>query len=60
MQDDHKEGYVPRQREVLDRLVAEKKGIGAVGFSSKTVAGKGEYSAGEEAESLRHADALGS
>ncbi|CBZ51850.1 putative pescadillo family protein [Neospora caninum Liverpool] len=37
--DDRKEGYVPKQREVLDRLVAERKGVAAVGLGSDTARG---------------------
>ncbi|PHJ23171.1 brca1 c terminus domain-containing protein [Cystoisospora suis] len=46
--DDSKEGYVPKQREVLDRLVAEKKGVTASGLSSRAVGRQGEDSDGDD------------
>nr|PIM02469.1 BRCA1 C Terminus (BRCT) domain-containing protein [Toxoplasma gondii COUG] len=41
--DDRKEGYVPKQRDVLDRLVAERKGVAAVGLGSDTTRGLDGY-----------------
>ncbi|PFH33062.1 BRCA1 C Terminus (BRCT) domain-containing protein [Besnoitia besnoiti] len=48
--DDRKEGYVPKQRDVLDRLVAERKGVAAAGLQSEFTSGLDAADSGDASD----------